>query len=189
MLATRTLKQDEAIISEQPVFVLKDEHNDEGKRRFLKAFRQLGEIERHELLSLYDPGEENISFKNIEGDDDADRALRIVYSNGIDVSQSHEQVTAVYPTLCRINHSCQANTYQRFSGENWTITFVASREIPKGAEVTFNYLGASSVLLTREERRARLGKSWFFECSCQLCALDWRLEGWRAGGLRGRSSI
>lgn len=172
MIATRRSKQGDILATEQPVIKVTEAFSKEGKERFVKTFAALEGGEKEKLLSLYDPGAESrgpwISGHNA----DADRAWRVFYSNGIGVGTGTETVTTVYPTLSRINHSCRCNTHQRCHGESKSVTVIAGRDLVKGEEVTLNYLGPTSILLSREERQARLSKGWFFTCSCNICSLQ-----------------
>ena len=173
MVATRKAKEGDLLVSEQPIFVLKEVYKKEGKQRFLDTFSQLPVAKRKELLSLYDPGvNPRVPCAEIVGDEEAEKAWRILYSNGINVGPDTEQLHAVYATLSRINHSCRANTFQRCSNQSKTVSFFASKEIMKNEEISLNYLGSSSILLTREERQAQLTKGWFFKCTCQVCSLQ-----------------
>ena len=53
-----------------------------------------------------------------------------------------------------------------------TVEIIAGRDLVKGEEVTLNYLGPTSILMSREERQAQLSKGWFFTCSCNICSLQ-----------------
>ena len=173
MVATRKAKEGDLLASEQPIFVLREVYKKDGKQRFLDAFNQLEITKRKELLSLYDPGvNPRVPSNETLGDAEAEKAWRILYSNGINVGRDDQQLHAVYATLSRINHSCMANTFQRCSGQSKTVSFFASKEIAKNEEISLNYLGSSSIFLTREERQAELVKGWFFTCTCQICSLQ-----------------
>ena len=173
MVATRKAKEGDLLASEQPIFVLREVYRKDGKQRFLEAFTQLENAKRNELLSLYDPGvNPRVPCNETLGDAEAEKAWRILYSNGINVGRDDQQLHAVYATLSRINHSCRANTFQRCSGQSKTVSFFASKEIAKNEEISLNYLGSSSIFLTREERQAELAKGWFFTCACQVCSLQ-----------------
>ena len=173
MVATRKAREGDLLASEQPIFVLSEVYKKDGKQRFLEAFSQLESGKRNELLSLYDPGvNPRTPCDETLGDADGEKAWRILYSNGINVGLESQQLHAVYATLSRINHSCRANTFQKCSGQSKTVAFFASKEIVKNEEISLNYLGSSSIFLTREERQTQLAKGWFFTCTCQVCSLD-----------------
>jgi len=183
MVATRRAKLGDLLASEQPVLAVRDAYRKGGKQRFLDSFRELAPEQREAILALYDPGRSNLQLGEEQGGENVEKeqeeqeeqeesAWRILWSNGINVGREGEHVHALYSTLSRINHSCQANTFQRCSGQARTVSFFASRGIAKNQEVTLNYLGSTSVLLTREERRQRLAKGWFFTCTCHVCSLE-----------------
>ena len=105
-------------------------------------------------------------MQNNSCDDDVIKAWRIFLSNAMEVGLEDnaglEEIAGLYPTLSRINHSCQCNTYQSCSGLARTVEIIAGRDLAEGEEVTLNYLGPTSILMGREERQARLSKGRVF---------------------------
>ncbi len=72
------------------------------------------------------------------------------------------KVTYAWPSL--INHSCVPSSQDLFIGD--AIVIRASRDIPKGDEVTVSYIPRED---SYEERIFNLVRSWRFECTCALC--------------------
>ncbi len=75
------------------------------------------------------------------------------------------KVTYAWPSL--INHSCVPSSHDLFIGD--AIVIRASRDIPKGDEVTVSYIPRED---SYEERIFNLVRSWRFECTCVLCEED-----------------
>ncbi|OCL10901.1 hypothetical protein AOQ84DRAFT_425738 [Glonium stellatum] len=66
-----------------------------------------------------------------------------------------------------INHSCLPNTLRTFIGDMQILR--ATRTIPAGAEITFQYLAPDTDLATRQDHFKR---SWGFKCDCVLCSSE-----------------
>lgn len=88
------------------------------------------------------------------------------------LSNYHDVGFAIYKVLSLLNHSCVANCHQSSDG-NRKILYSIS-EIKKGEELTMSY-GERYVSHDREHRRQNLSKTYFFQCSCPACQLDWPL--------------
>ena len=144
VMTTRSWQQGELLAMEQPIVMLKDGHNQDAEQRFCKRFSKFDPETKLKLLALYDSGE---GILNSSCDDDSSKAWRIFCSNtmevGLEDNAGLENIAALYPTLSRINHSCQCNTYQSCSGMLRTVEveIIAGRDLVKGEEVTLNYLG------------------------------------------------
>ena len=79
---------------------------------------------------------------------------------------------AVYPTLALFNHSCEPGLTRFFTGD--TITVQTIKTIRKGEEIFENY-GPLFFHSRRSDRRERLKKQYWFDCSCAACEDDWPL--------------
>lgn len=78
--------------------------------------------------------------------------------------------TGVYPILCLLNHSCDANTI-RFNINN-KVLLVASRNIKKGEEVTSSY--GETFLTSNKKTRQEINESkYHFVCECDACVCDY----------------
>lgn len=84
----------------------------------------------------------------------------------------------VYPCAALLNHSCAPNAILRYkldNGENVgkgeafqppLLQIVACKDIVKGEELTHSYV---DLMLSTEERQARLLKTHGFTCACKRC--------------------
>ncbi len=94
----------------------------------------------------------------------------IFATNAIPYHRCQEAYCAVFPTVCRLNHSCDANAAYKWNNALGKMTVHALRSIGKGAEITVNY-GFDGTAMTRDQRRRRLRASFGFDCACEKCAL------------------
>ena len=77
--------------------------------------------------------------------------------------------SAHYPTIARLNHSCDPNIDWRAVRGTNEIEIYALRDIRKGEELFISYIDQS---LPRSERQASLHSLYGFTCRCQKCELD-----------------
>lgn len=73
----------------------------------------------------------------------------------------------VWPEASYWNHNCRPNMQKRRVNRTWE--FWTSKEVKKGEELCITYLGGDEKTLNVEERRARLMKTWGFQCGCGKC--------------------
>ena len=83
----------------------------------------------------------------------------------IDDSQSRAEL---FLTASRINHSCVPNADHFFGDESGWKSFVATRDITEGEEITISYIDNSE---SRTERQRRL-KHWAIDCQCPGCDVN-----------------
>ncbi|KAL7322667.1 hypothetical protein PS15p_211641 [Mucor circinelloides] len=75
-------------------------------------------------------------------------------------------------------HSCSPNMFLRFEPDRNAMVFTVTRALKKGDVLSFSYLPEDDstvgglVLGNTSDRRAKLQKFKFFECSCERC-VDW----------------
>lgn len=96
--------------------------------------------------------------------------------------QSPRFSSHIYPTLyctrpafaiARIRLSplqCDSNAVYKWHPSRGVLTVHATRDIPTGEEITFNY-GFDSMFATRAERQQRLRDTFGFVCTCEKCSL------------------
>ncbi|KAF1914204.1 hypothetical protein BDU57DRAFT_519067 [Ampelomyces quisqualis] len=72
----------------------------------------------------------------------------------------------VYPTICRINHSCIPNSHNNWDSKSGQETIYAIKPIKTGEEITIPYNNGG----TREVRQASLKQSFDFDCGCPGCS-------------------
>ena len=96
--------------------------------------------------------------------DELQRALLVFELNAF---SCHE----LFPSACRINHSCAHNlTLPRPTAEGARV-FRACRTIEDGEELTLNYLG-EGVWQGAWMRQRALWQTKMFECACELCTRE-----------------
>ena len=71
-----------------------------------------------------------------------------------------------YPTVARLNHSCDPNIEWRSVNGTNKVEFIALRGIEKNEELFISYIDQS---LSREEREAELLRLYGFACTCSRC--------------------
>ena len=76
--------------------------------------------------------------------------------------------TALYPLQSKVNHSCSPNCFLLWNRDS-TVQLVAMEEIPKGTELTINYLGDKSDAYSGARRRRWLRENYGFDCACVAC--------------------
>lgn len=74
--------------------------------------------------------------------------------------------TAIFPKISLLNHSCDPNIWNRFTGPYLTV--YASRDIQHNEEV-FNCYGPHYKLMDKEERQSALQQQYCFRCECKRC--------------------
>lgn len=74
----------------------------------------------------------------------------------------------VWPSASYFNHSCRPNVRRRRVGRTWV--FEAAGDVGEGQELYISYLNGEEEVLNATERRARLSRTWGFECGCQRCS-------------------
>ncbi|KAJ7188896.1 hypothetical protein C8R46DRAFT_1157724 [Mycena filopes] len=78
-----------------------------------------------------------------------------------------QEYGAVFPHICRTNHSCGLNTASKWDLSSFSISMYALRNIRAGEEIFNQYI---DVLAPRAQRRANLAR-YGFTCMCQHCDL------------------
>jgi len=74
-------------------------------------------------------------------------------------------LAGVYPTICRINHSCTPNSKNTWNEETGFETIHATHFIRAGDEITIAY----NISHPHNIRRAQLRSTFGFDCTCALC--------------------
>ena len=80
---------------------------------------------------------------------------------------SGSMIGGVYPTICRINHSCLPNAQNTWHEDRRQLTIYAIRPIKLGDEITIPYHEGGP----KAERQADLQNNFGFTCTCELCSL------------------
>ena len=99
---------------------------------------------------------------------DVMRAVGVLQTNTVSLAvpgQRHGLYTALYPTFSFLSHSCLCNA--KFSIQrDRTIQLVAQTDIKAGEEITIQYM---TPMLGNVQRRNKIRKNWYFDCSCARC--------------------
>ena len=172
MIANKVFQPGDVILTEEPLIVIKD---GEPCYQILQRFDALTEEEKKVLLGLYDPGDD--PTRDVPGvtDQNHRKFVRITWANSLQLCSYAElevEGAGVYPTVCRINHSCAPNamwTWLAKDRSKRTKEIRACRRIEQGEEVCFSYTQLGNCFSSREERQQKL-VNWFPSCACGVCA-------------------
>jgi len=88
-------------------------------------------------------------------------------------NQPSQSCEGVWPEFSLLNHSCIANTLPILVGDRLIVR--AARGIPKGIEVTTNYLGIDA-FETVSSRQQHLEATFGFKCGCARCVVESRMH-------------
>ncbi|KAK0207470.1 hypothetical protein IW262DRAFT_533858 [Armillaria fumosa] len=170
MVARRTIRAGELIIAERPVYAQRkmlprcSDQNTMNGVFHLAAVKDLSNTSREAIFSLKNskPG-----YHPLSG---------ILQTNFLmlDITEEPDpdpdnQFVGIFPLLSRANHDCTPNSHYFFNFSSFTGEFRATRDIPRGDEVTISY---TYVLAPRAARQAHLRNDYSFICSCEACRLD-----------------
>lgn len=75
----------------------------------------------------------------------------------------------VWPSASYFNHSCRPNVKRRRVGRTWVFETIVG--VTAGDQLCISYLNGEEDTLGVAGRKARLEKTWGFECACEWCAL------------------
>lgn len=89
----------------------------------------------------------------------------IIDINALEINQNAE-VTALYPTVCLLEHNCLPNTTHVFDNDGYKITLKATLPIKAGDHITTMY---THCLWGTQARREHLRETKYFDCQCQRC--------------------
>ena len=100
------------------------------------------------------------------------RVIGIIDTNSYIIGENKNKnvdIQGLFPTCSIINHSCQANTVC-FSTDDFRFICRAVEDIPRGAEITTNYLYYQYHSFGNTYRVSELQDYWHFTCTCARCA-------------------
>ncbi|CAH0019797.1 unnamed protein product [Clonostachys rhizophaga] len=153
LVALQDIPQGALILQEKPLLVTKP-----GAPGTLEAFlsselKKLDKASQRQFLSLHNNFPGKYPFAGI------------MKTNALPCGSGSE-IGAVYPTICRINHSCLPNSQNTWNSDTKIETIFAIRPIYCGEEITISYdKGGPSAV-----RQASLKQSFGFQCSCVVCS-------------------
>lgn len=99
-----------------------------------------------------------------------------VAANNVRYAQAGVTGYGIWPTISRSNHSCDPNARLCATPRQpLAELLLATRPIPKGTAICWNYYGEESFLaLDVSERSARLQRDFQFSCRCPRCESERR---------------
>ena len=107
------------------------------------------------------------------GDAELDKEIDgIVGTNGMPYTHRGDDYGGVFPTLARLNHSCDANAANKWNAALGEMTVHATRPIKAGSEITLCYSIDGRTYAPRAARQAHLQASFGFTCACSKCGLN-----------------
>ncbi|KDE07902.1 hypothetical protein MVLG_01812 [Microbotryum lychnidis-dioicae p1A1 Lamole] len=99
------------------------------------------------------------------------RAYAIFLTNAVSLSES--TTGGLFPLLSRFNSSCRPNLSRpHWSSKTRKMELIAVRDIEKGEELVWPYLGIPFEFDSPESRREQLKQIFGFDCACRACT-EW----------------
>ncbi|KAH7104832.1 hypothetical protein BKA62DRAFT_613781 [Auriculariales sp. MPI-PUGE-AT-0066] len=171
MVATCDLREGETVVREWPLLLWPQRFfvgSVEQAEHFLSlAVNNLNPVRGAEYRSLKN------AWKDYTGSDfrGAGELSGILNTNMVRISGSPATddcpYGGIFPSLSRMNHSCQPNSSYNYDSHTMTIELRASRSIRKGEEVTISY--NCELMQPTVARRGRLFDTYRFTCECGAC--------------------
>lgn len=90
----------------------------------------------------------------------------IIDVNGVDISLTDSEITAIYPTYSMLEHSCTPNTKFRVSASR-QLTLKAAVDIRQGEHLSTIY---THIQWGTAARRDHMKSTKYFMCTCRRCA-------------------
>jgi len=144
LIACRDFAPGEVIIQEDPLLVTVE---GEPVVNILKRFDGLQKEEQQLLLALYDPQQPEVPGVKEEKHKSV---MRILWANSLQLCSFPElgiAGTALYSTICRINHCCAPNaawSWLKNDARKRKKVVRAIRKVKTGEEITVSYLPSSA---------------------------------------------
>ena len=184
LVATRDITASELIVAESPLLKVKlsPEGNLEGqfvaeKREFVcptlvQALNKLPDNDLFKFYTLADSCSGNLAqgFGLDPGHPGFKTNYGIIKTNSFSMDFQNQTCLTVFPTISRLNHSCQPNCNHYWSSGS-LFKVRAIRDIAVGEELTISYMSPlqRADFHCRESRRKILSEEFGFDCGCNLC--------------------
>ncbi|VUC32635.1 unnamed protein product [Clonostachys rosea] len=153
LVALQDIPQGTLIIQEKPLLVAHPGAPDALEILLSSKLKKLDKPSQRQFLSLHN----NFPGKHPFGG--------IMRTNALPCGSGSE-IGAIYPTICRINHSCLPNSQNTWNSDTEIETIFAIKPISCGEEITISYdRGGPSAA-----RQAFLKQAFGFQCSCAVCS-------------------
>ena len=186
LVATRDIQESELLIAESPL--LKVELSPEGdlvgkfctaKREFIspalvQVLNKLPDNDLFKFYTLSDSCSANLAQEH--GLHDLQKAYKtnfgIMKTNSFSMEFENQTYLTLFPTISRLNHSCQPNCNHYWSGSYFKVR--AIKPISAGEELTISYMSPlqRADFHSRQSRRKILSEEFGFECGCNLCSSE-----------------
>ncbi|GAA5895876.1 hypothetical protein JCM6882_001400 [Rhodosporidiobolus microsporus] len=166
LFAARALDRGERILCEGPLFTVNSPSS------LPIALSVVAPDKQDIFLSLSNAYADNPSLSRQEG---------IFHTNAFSLSDDTRLSSSfsagsstprygIFPLTARLNHACRPNVKSSYHPSSNTMQVHVLRPIAPHEELFTSYLGRSDLYgATTAQRKARLQKSWAFDCSCSLC--------------------
>lgn len=161
------------IIQEGPLLTISKQEAESGSEHIgipAKTGLLPAEAQRR-LMDLYHNPSKLREFAEFQGqpcpgaaDIDSAEALAKFYTNAATITTGGLD-SGLFPTFCRMNHSCAPNTSWGYDDISGMMQVYASRDIAQGEEITDAY----TELARPRARRAKELANWGFRCECVVC--------------------
>ncbi|KAK6065961.1 SET domain-containing protein 5 [Seiridium cupressi] len=173
LFAAADIKAGLLIIQEAPLLtVSRQEAQSASEHVGIPAKTGLLQAEaQNRLMDLYHNPSKLREFAEFQGQPcpgaphiDSAVALAKFYTNAATITAG-DLDAGLFPTFCRMNHSCVPNTSYEYDDVSGTMQVYASRDIRQGEELTDAY----TELARPRARRAKELANWGFRCECLVC--------------------
>ncbi len=156
LVARFNIEKGKRILAENPLFTILNVSPISRREELLATeLKALSKSKQREFLSLHN---------NFPGKHPFSGTLK---TNALPCGPN-SAIGGIYPTICRINHSCIPNANHSWNSDIECETIHAARNIKAGEEITISYAGSS----TSTDRLKFLKSSFGFDCNCGLCSLS-----------------
>lgn len=174
MFATRNLAPGSVVLVEKPVLSVDvKKKNDKKQQKILQDFKKLPEDVQTEVLKLHDPEESSSTSTPALL---LSKLLRIMNYNSVNTNNFvlKTNMQTLYLKNSLFNHSCKPNCCWVPDEKSDILTVRALVPVRKGQELTVNYFfclqeDRGQHCLMKEERQAKIMKSFNFLCLCNTC--------------------
>ena len=169
MFAESFISEGSLILSDRPLLTteiitdVKDVANHMNKLR--DSVSKLEPKKKRQLFGLHN-ARPDLQLLGLFGSNSI--SLPLTANKSEQLSLSNKPRAAVFPTISRINHSCEPNVVWSWNDQRNCEELRAVIDIPPGTEMTASYV---DVLLTSTDRREELSYKYDFICQCRLCTL------------------
>ncbi|RYP46101.1 hypothetical protein DL768_007657 [Monosporascus sp. mg162] len=154
LVAKSSIPKGTRILSEKPLFTVPNMSAEMLEMAVKPKLKSLTKEEQRQFFALHNNFPGRYPFAGI------------VKTNALPCG-SGACIGGVYPTICRINHSCLPNCHNSWNEDLHLETIHAIKDIRAGEEITIDYSDGGP----SDTRRVELRQSFGFDCNCVVCSL------------------